>query len=457
MAKQASDNYKLNPAKTRKAVHEALQEVEHAVRPQTRSVRGLFSWMVALAAGATVAWRSIQAGKKVNQDGSTAVTADEEAKLHQTLAHARRSDFTMPLPEPAMIAHAGGIASANVSGLVTDTSAAAIPSVEMGKETGREKGKGTREKQKREETAEQVDEQKIKGLAGLGKELWARLNRDNGLTWGAALAFAGVFSLIPMMLFLLAVLGFVIKDPRQVADYVDLFIKQMLPGAQGARAANEIIAKTGIIQSAQGLMHGKWWSVLFGLLSLFISALGLFVTATGPLNAAWEVKETRNFIKLRLLAFGVFVGAAVLFMLSLVPSAGPDAVQHMHLPGLGLPKHPPFIIAALIQIVFELIAVVIDAALFTLIYRFLPNTNVTWKDALAGGIFAGVFWEVFKKAFAVYLAHFGNYNKLYGAMGSAVLLVTWIYYTCILLVVGAIVCKMYREHTQEGGVKRKAA
>jgi membrane protein len=252
-------------------------------------------------------------------------------------------------------------------------------------------------------------------------------------------------------------MGIVIHDPRQVTGYVNMAVKQLLPGAQGAQAANEIIAKTGIIQSAQGLIHGRWWSMLFGLVSLFISALGIFVTATGPINAAWEVKETRNFIKLRLLALGVFAGTAVLFVLSLIPSAGPDAVQHLHMPWLGLPEHPPIAIAALIQIVFELIAVAIDIAMFTLIYRFLPNTQVTWKDALAGGIVAGVFWEIFKKAFSVYLAHFGNYNKLYGAMGSAVLLVTWVYYSCILLVVGAILCKMYYEHKKEGGVQRRAA
>ena len=434
MAQQASDTSKLNPAKTREAVQEALQEVEHAIRPKGRSPRNLISWMVALATGAAFAWRSFQAGEKANRDGSTAVTADEEAKLQHTLT---LSESRIATENTDDTDNAAGNAS------VSSVKSVAIRDSDRGKE--------------KEEAAVQADKEKIKGLAGLGKELWARLNRDNGLTWGAALAFAGVFSLIPMMLFLLAVLGFVINDPRQVAGYVDLFIKQMLPGAQGARAAHDIIATTGIIQSAQGLMHGKWWSVLFGLLSLFISALGLFVTATGPLNAAWEVKETRGFLKLRLLAFGVFIGAAILFMLSLVPSAGPDVVQHLHLPWLGLPKHPPFIIAALVQIVFVLIAVVIDTALFTLIYRFLPNAKVTWKDALAGGVFAGVLWEIFKKAFAVYLAHFGNYNKLYGAMGSAVLLVTWIYYTCILLVVGAIVCKMYREHTEEGGVKRKAA
>ncbi|HLV79962.1 MAG TPA: YihY/virulence factor BrkB family protein [Chthonomonadaceae bacterium] len=446
----------MNPAQTREAVQEALQEVEHALRPEKRTPRGLLSWLVALAAGAAFAWRSYQAGQKAIRNVSTAVTADEEAKLQHTLAlsESRRvtenTDHTDAGPSSSRSAISFPVSDKRReedSRSLSVSSVKSVPSVIQTDSEGRES----------KESAVEADEQKIKGMAGLGKELWGRINRDNGMTWAAALAFAGVFSIIPMLLFLLAVMGFVIKDPRQVAGYVDLFVKQMLPGAQGARAASEIIAKTGIIQSAQGLMHGKWWSVLFGLLSLFVSALGLFVTATGPINAAWEVKETRNFIKLRLLALGVFVGAAVLFILSLVPSAGPDAVQHLHLPWLGLPKHPPFLIAALTQIVFEGIAVVIDVALFTLIYRFLPNTQVTWKDALAGGIFAGVFWEVFKKAFAVYLAHFGNYNKLYGAMGSAVLLVTWIYYSCILLVVGATVCRMYREHTKEGGVQRKAA
>jgi len=93
--------------------------------------------------------------------------------------------------------------------------------------------------------------------------------------------------------------------------------------------------------------------------------------------------------------------------------------------------------------------------MFVLIYRYLPNARVTWRAALFGGVITGLLWEIFKKGFAVYLAHFGNFNKAYGALGGVFLLITWISYSCLVLLAGAILCKMYHEHTEEGGVARK--
>lgn len=425
MSRQRLMEDKLNKTKTRQAVQEALEEVQHAARPHAK--RGLgekLSWLVALAAGTAVAWRSFLAGREARPGGDNAVIEGDAEQLRHTVSTAAAPAGTIGT-EPPSPARDGK----------TDTA------------------KAEESEKAKEGEAEKVDNSPM----ALVKELIARFNRNEGMTRAAALAFAGVFSLVPILLFAIGMLGFVIRDPIQAASYVRQFIVQMLPGAQASAAANEIIDKMGIVKSAQGLMHGKWWSVLLGLVSLFISALGLVVTAMGPMNAAWEVQEKRNFLKVRLIGMGVFLGAGALFLLSLLPTSGPDFVQHLHIPWLGLPKHPPLPLAFLMQTVFLLVAVAIDICMFVLLYRYLPNAKVTWKAAFAGGVVAGVLWEVFKKAFAVYLAHFGNFNKLYGALGGAVLLVTWIYYSCIVLIGGAIVSKMYQEHKEEGGVKRKAS
>src|SRR5438270_931386 len=100
-----------------------------------------------------------------------------------------------------------------------------------------------------------------------------------------------------------------------------------------------------------------------------------------------------------------------------------------------------------------LLAIILNGCMFAVIYRFLPNARVSWKSALFAGALAGVLWELFKQGFAIYIAHFANFDKLYGTLGGAVLLVTWILYSCIVLLAGAIVSKMYNEHTVEGGVK----
>ncbi len=186
---------------------------------------------------------------------------------------------------------------------------------------------------------------------------------------------------------------------------------------------------------------------MFGFLSLIYAGLGLFVSAADPMNAAWEVKETRSFLRLRLVCLEVFAGAGLFFLLSLAVSAG-----------LWHPAGAPWIVNALLTVFYEALAIALNGVMFTLIYRFLPNTQVTWKAAAFGGAVTGLLYEIAKKGFEFYLANFGNLNnKMYGALGGIVLLVTWIYYGSMLLLAGAIVAKMYHEHREEGGVHKKAS
>jgi len=102
--------------------------------------------------------------------------------------------------------------------------------------------------------------------------------------------------------------------------FVTGLVAQMLPGREASDAANNLIAQTHIVESAHTLMAGKWWAAAVGVLSLLWAAVGLFVGASDPMNAAWDVRETRGFVKLRLVALGVFIGSGLLFLLSLVPS-----------------------------------------------------------------------------------------------------------------------------------------
>ncbi len=294
--------------------------------------------------------------------------------------------------------------------------------------------------------------QKVTGIVSLGKELFQRFNADECLTRSQALSFISVLSLGPLLLFALAVLGFVIHDPLMVQEYVKHLVEQALPGKQAAEAANQIIAQTRITESAQTLVQGKWWATLIGAASLLWAAISLFAAASQPMNIAWEVKETRNFLQLRLVCLGVFLGSGILFLFSLAPSSGPSFVRSLHIPWLGMPKPIPWGI----DLLFWLLAILVNSGMFTLIYRFLPNAKISWREAFYGGIVAGFLWEIFKKAFAVYLAHFANFNKLYGALGGVILLITWIWYSCIVLLLGAIICKMSHEHHHEGGVAKQS-
>ena len=88
---------------------------------------------------------------------------------------------------------------------------------------------------------------------------------------------------------------------------------------------------------------------------------------------------------------------------------------------------------------------------FYIVLAQFAGGNIHRKNdgAIIGSFFP---WELFKKGFALYLSHSGGSNKAYGAMGGAFLLITWIYYSCTVLLIGPILCKMYHEHCEEGGV-----
>ena len=396
----------VDKTRTRRDLRTALKEVRQAARPNVYSLRSALSLLIALAAGGLVAWRSVEAG----------------------LQEAPNETPPQPiLPRPTK---------------PTETQNAR-PSKTLEQRTA--------ERPKSAETTA-----KASGALGLAKEFIARFSSDECAMRAQSIAFVGVLSLIPILLFALAAMGFFIP-PDQATRYVHELVAHILPGAEAARAADQVIQQTGLVKSAQEIMQARGWALAFGVLSLLWAGIGVVSNAIPSMNAAWEVKETRSFVQLNLLSLGVFLGGGLLFLLSLLPSSGPDFIQSLHIPWLGLPKHPPLWLATAMQFGFELLAWAIDIALFVLIYRALPNTTIQWRAALFGGGVIGFLWEIFKKGFAVYLAHFGNYNKLYGAFGGVVLLVTWILYSCMTLLGGAILCKMYQEHTEEGGVAQKAS
>ena len=406
MPEPNSSRSHVDTTRTRREVRAALKEVRQAARPNVFSLRSGVSLLVALAAGGLVAWRSVEAGLQASPTGAP--------------------------PRPI-------------------TPRPPTPTEPISARPARPLAERAAERPKSTQTAV-----KATGVVGLAKEFLARFNDDECAMRAQSIAFVGVLSLIPVLLFALAAMGFFIP-PDQATRYVHQLVSSILPGAEAAKAADQVIQQTGLVKAAQEIMHARGWALALGIVSLVWAGMGIVSNAIPSMNAAWEVKETRTFIPLKLLSLGVFIGGGLLFLLSLLPSSGPDFIQNLHIPWLGLPKHPPFLVATLMQIVFELLALAIDISLFVLVYRMLPNTKVTWRASLFGGIVIGFLWEIFKKGFAIYLAHFGSYNKLYGAFGGVVLLVTWILYSCMTLLAGAILCKMYQERSEEGGVAQKAS
>jgi len=291
------------------------------------------------------------------------------------------------------------------------------------------------------------------------KELFVRFSRDNCPAWAAALSFFSIISIPSVLLCELAVLGFLIRSPQHAAQQVEQLTARLLPG--GAKdSAKEIIQQLNVEKGAAEVQKKRGITGIFGIALLFWSAIQIFVNASTPMNAAFGARETRNWLTLRMTALWLLLGAGLLFLLSLLPAATLQALNSMNVSFLSdLPNPSPF----WLDILLTLAGVVVNAAMFAFIYRFLPSPDagIDWKEALFAGGMVAMLWEMVKQAFAIYLQRFGGsegYNRLYGSFGSVFLLIFWIYYSSILLLLGAEIAKLYSDYrdAHREAARRKA-
>jgi len=286
-------------------------------------------------------------------------------------------------------------------------------------------------------------------------ELFKRFGADHCPAWAASLSFFSILSIPPVLLCGLAVLGFLINDPEQAENYVESALANVLPG--GGRAAQEqaqlIAQQFNIKESAQHLRDTSGVAFLIGIGSLVWAAMQIFINATTPMNAAFGTEETRNWFQLRGRALVLLLVTGLLFLLALLPSAGAQVINALRIPGLGRLPDP---LPPLLAFAFSLIGVAINAVMFTVIYRFLPSPSakIDWNEARFAGIIVAILWEIAKQGFALYLRRFGQegYNKMYGSLGGLIGLVFWIYYTSMILLLGAEIAKLRSEWRDAKGL-----
>lgn len=290
----------------------------------------------------------------------------------------------------------------------------------------------------------------VHGPLGYGKELLNRFNGDFCSAWAAALSFFAILSFVPILVCGIAVLGFVIQDPQIAAEKIQVLVQNIIPGSNDASAARQIIADAHIEQQAESLIRNRGIAGLIGIVSLFWAASRIFVNASTPMNAAFRTKETRNFLQMQISAIGLMFGAGLLFLLSLLPASGPALLRQ--LPFLShLPDPSPWYM----DILFFVLGVAINAAMFAVIYKYLPSPSarVSWRQAGFAGTFVAILWEAAKRGFAIYLEHFGSkgYDKVYGSLGGLIILILWVYYSSMILLLGAEIAKLYQDYKEQKG------
>ena len=279
------------------------------------------------------------------------------------------------------------------------------------------------------------------------KQTFSEWLEDQVPQLGAALAYYTVFSLAPLVLLLLAIVGFIFhNDPagawRKMTEQMSYFLD---------KSAIDVVAN--IAQTASHPSKGMSATIIGILLALF-GASGVFGQLQNALNTIWGVKAKPGagivgFIRSRFLSFAMVAGVCFLLLVSLVFESLLKGFSHYvqaMFPG-------GIVIALVVYSIFDLAVVVL---LFALIFKFLPDVKIQWRDVWIGALMTAIFFAIGKWALGLYLGS-GAAASAYGAASSLITLLLWIYYSSQILLFGAEFTQVYAARAGRAFVPAKYA
>ncbi len=244
---------------------------------------------------------------------------------------------------------------------------------------------------------------------------------DDCTTHASVIAYATLLSLFPTLLVVLTVIGYVIADPHTQAEFV-VGVASIFPGAGDL-----------IQQTVATVVQHRGSATIFATLTLLWSASGVFSSVNRYLNAIWRAPTDRGFIESSILAGFMVIAVALLYLVSLLMSALLQFAGRLTVPILGFElSSTPALYPESVLALPALTAI----GLFTLMYRFVPNVAVDWSCARRGGIVAGLFFELGKQLFGLYLTTFAKLDAVYGSIGAVIALLLWAYFSANILLFG---------------------
>lgn len=247
---------------------------------------------------------------------------------------------------------------------------------------------------------------------------------------GAALSFYTVFSLAPLAIFVLSLVSLVVERNAARAEIVGQF--RAFVGNEGAEMMEMILAKT----AAENVSLP---SAIIGFVVLLIGASGVFGELQDSLNQIWGVSSKRHpvfiMVKERVFSFTmVFVMGFLMlvsFMFSAVIAAA-GSYLHARFPGLDGPW----------EWGNSAVSLLVIALLFALIFRMIPDARITWRDVWLGAVIAAVLFELGKFVLGFYFGRSAMASS-YGAAGSLIIILVWVFYSAQILFFGAAFTRVY--------------
>lgn len=263
-----------------------------------------------------------------------------------------------------------------------------------------------------------------KGLRAELAETFRNWNLHGASTQSAALAFYTIFSLAPVLVVVIAVAGALFG-----ADAVRGQIYREFRGLMGADTASFV---QSVLQSAA--RHGSGLAAVIGTATLLLGASAVFVQLQESLNIVWAVAPRpgaafTTLLRKRLLSFALVLGLGFLLVVSLVLSAALTAFGSLLERRFALPVN-------LLTVANGVASYLLVMLLFAMVYRILPDVRLSWREVWTGGAVTALLVVAGKALIGLYLGHTSTAST-YGAAGSLVVILLWVYYTSLVFLFGA--------------------
>jgi len=275
------------------------------------------------------------------------------------------------------------------------------------------------------------------------KATFVAFGEDKAQRLAAAIAYSAIFSIAPLFIVIIAIVGAVLNVNGAHGGHrsaLNALIESVRHSAGDGTAATV----KSLIQASFNKPKAGVIAQILGWLFFIIGASGLFVALQDALNAVWHVEATRGgwrqMVRDRIASFGMIVAIGFLLLATFIANASISFISTHLLGSIPIVGSP--IVATVVD---QIVTLAIVTVIFALIFKVLPDVSIAWHDVWLGAAATAVLFVIGETLIGIYIAKAGVASA-YGAAGSLLVALIWIYYSALILLLGAEFTKVNAQH-----------
>lgn len=262
-----------------------------------------------------------------------------------------------------------------------------------------------------------------------GKKLGKEFKKDRATGLAAEQAYYYMLSIFPLLILLISIVPYLSLDPQKALSY----LQSVMPSDSFNVIEDNVV---DIITKPNGGL------LTFGIIGTLWSASNGMQAFIRAMNDAFDVEETRSFIKSRLISIGLTLGLLAAFIIAMVLPVFGKVIMNFVENFINIPDG----MQILINVLRWAIAFVIMVTVLAILYKVAPNKHFPFKQVLPGAIAATVMWQLISFGLSFYVSNFGNYSATYGSLGGVIVLMLWFFLTGLALVIGGEISALYHRN-----------